>query len=64
MKNYGVSSIEELEENYTKDALVEHYTTQKLYDELVAKAKVTEVSMEKYGEIQKAKQEEANKDKE
>ena len=64
LKNYGVSSIEELEENYTKDALVEHYTTQKLYDELVAKAKVTEVSMEKYGEIQKAKQEEANKDKE
>ncbi len=58
LENYGVSSVEELEENYGKDALVEHYTSQKLYDELVNRANVKEVSQEEYDEIKAAKQEE------
>ena len=57
---YGVSSIEELEENYGKDALVEHYTNQKLYDELVNRANVKEVSQEEYDAIQAAEQEDAD----
>ncbi len=61
LKTYNVSSIEELEENYTKEALMENYTSQKMYDELVSKAKVTKVTTEKYGEIKKAQQEKAEK---
>ncbi|MGN0170529.1 MAG: trigger factor [Lachnospiraceae bacterium] len=58
LENYGVSSVEELEENYDKDTLMEHYTSQKLYDELVNKANVKEVSQEEYDELTSSDDEE------
>lgn len=51
LEDYGVSSIKEFEETYTKDAIVEYYTSLKLQDILKEKANITDVSKEKYDKL-------------
>ncbi|MCR4956259.1 MAG: trigger factor [Lachnospiraceae bacterium] len=48
LDTYGVDSIKELEKSYGKDELMKNYETQKLYDYLVDKAKVSKVTQKQY----------------
>ena len=57
VKTYGVKNIDELEENYGKDNLMNHYKAEKLYKELVKKAKIKEVDQEEYDMIKNAENE-------
>lgn len=60
LENYGVSSIEELEEQYTKEVLVDYYTTTLMHDTLVEKAVIKDITKKEYDKLQN----EESKDKE
>lgn len=62
VKSYNVKNIDELEETYGKDNLMNHYKAEKLYKILVEKAKVTEVSKEEYQMIKSAETSEDSKE--
>ncbi|SFP95612.1 trigger factor [Lachnospiraceae bacterium XBB1006] len=54
LKTYGVKTVKELEESYGKDNLMNHYKAEKLYDYLVEKANVKEVTQAEYTKLKEA----------